>query len=84
MVPQKPQSAIAEAQPSTPVLAKDYRIGVDDLVQISVWDNPELSVTVPVRPDSKISGSLIFAVKESISVLSHMKNRIKRQVVEGF
>jgi hypothetical protein len=29
-------------------------------------------------------GSLIFAVKESISVLSHMKNRIKRQVVEGF
>lgn len=63
LVPQKPQSAIAEAQPSTPVLAKDYRIGVDDLVQISVWDNPELSVTVPVRPDGKISVPIIGDVQ---------------------
>jgi polysaccharide export outer membrane protein len=63
LVPQKPQPAIAEAQPSTPVLAKDYRIGVDDLVQISVWDNPELSVTVPVRPDGKISVPIIGDVQ---------------------
>jgi polysaccharide export outer membrane protein len=63
LVSQKPQSAIAEAQPSTPVLAKDYRIGVDDLVQISVWDNPELSVTVPVRPDGKISVPIIGDVQ---------------------
>ena len=37
----------------------DYRIGVDDRVQITVWHNPELSVTVPVRPDGKISVPLI-------------------------
>src|SRR5918992_5742918 len=63
LMPQKPQPAIAEAQLSTPVLAKDYRIGVDDLVQISVWDNPELSVTVPVRPDGKISVPIIGDVQ---------------------
>jgi polysaccharide biosynthesis/export protein len=63
LVSQKPQSAIAEAQPSTPVLIKDYRIGVDDRVQISVWDNPELSVTVPVRPDGKISVPIIGDVQ---------------------
>lgn len=40
-----------------------YRIGVDDLVQISVWRNPELSVTVPVRPDGKISVPLIGDVQ---------------------
>ena len=33
----------------------DYRIGVDDELRVSVWQNPGLDVTVPVRPDGKIS-----------------------------
>ncbi len=41
----------------------DYRIGVDDRVQITVWRNPELSTTVPVRPDGKISVPLIGDVE---------------------
>jgi len=41
----------------------DYRIGVDDRLQITVWRNPELSVTVPVRPDGKISVPLIGDVQ---------------------
>lgn len=42
-----------------PVMAESYRIGVDDLVQVSVWRNPELGVTAPVRPDGRISVPLI-------------------------
>lgn len=43
-----------------PVAAvESYKIGVDDIVQVSVWRNPELSVTVPVRPDGKISVPLV-------------------------
>src|SRR3546814_9920888 len=36
-----------------------YLIGVDDVVQVSVWRNPDLGITVPVRPDGKISVPLI-------------------------
>ncbi len=36
-----------------------YHIGVDDIVQVSVWRNPELGITVPVRPDGMISVPLV-------------------------
>ena len=38
---------------------ESYKIGVDDIVQVSVWRNPELGITVPVRPDGKISVPLV-------------------------
>jgi len=40
-----------------------YHIGVDDQLQISVWQNPDLSVSVPVRPDGKITVPLIGDVQ---------------------
>jgi polysaccharide export outer membrane protein len=38
---------------------QDYRIGVDDLVSVTVWRNDDLNVVVPVRPDGRISVPLI-------------------------
>ncbi|MEO8459699.1 MAG: XrtA/PEP-CTERM system exopolysaccharide export protein [Dokdonella sp.] len=40
-----------------------YRIGVDDILQVSVWHNADLSVTVPVRPDGRISMPLVGDVE---------------------
>jgi polysaccharide export outer membrane protein len=36
-----------------------YAIGALDTVNIIVWRNPELSMTVPVRPDGRISTPLV-------------------------
>ena len=33
----------------------EYRIGPEDMLDISVWNNSAISRTVPVRPDGKIS-----------------------------
>ncbi len=37
----------------------EYKIGIADRMQISVWKNPELSVNAVVRPDGKISMPLV-------------------------
>jgi polysaccharide export outer membrane protein len=39
--------------------APDYVIGPLDTVQVFVWQAPELSVAVPVRPDGRMSTPLI-------------------------
>ena len=40
----------------------EYKIGPGDTLQIFVWNQPELTVTVPVRPDGMISTPLISGV----------------------
>lgn len=47
------------AQNHSAAFSDSYRIGVDDMVQVAVWRNPELSITVPVRPDGRISVPLV-------------------------
>lgn len=37
----------------------NYHIGPGDTVNIVVWRNPELSMSVPVRPDGKLAAPLI-------------------------
>jgi polysaccharide biosynthesis/export protein len=36
-----------------------YKIGVDDEIKVSVWQNPGLDISVPVRPDGMISVPLV-------------------------
>ena len=48
-----------------PAATPDYKyvIGPLDMVNIVVWRNPELSMSVPVRPDGRISTPLVEDVQ---------------------
>jgi len=45
--------------PAESKVGNDYVIGPGDTLQVYVWRNAELTVTVPVRPDGKISTPLV-------------------------
>ena len=54
---------VAAAQPApVPAEMSKYLIGPGDVLNISVWHNPELSTSVPVRPDGRISTPLVTDV----------------------
>jgi polysaccharide biosynthesis/export protein len=67
--PAAPATQAAQAAESP-----DYIIGPGDEIEVFVWQNPDLSVNVPVRPDGKISTPLnedMVAVGKTPSQLAH-------------
>jgi polysaccharide export outer membrane protein len=58
------QASSKDAPPSRSATADpNYVIGPQDVIDISVWKEPELSRSVPVRPDGKISLPLVNDVQ---------------------
>lgn len=75
----------APARNTNPMLLVDeYRIGVDDLIQVTVWKNPDLSVTVPVRPDGRISmplaGEVVAGGKTPEQVAQAITNKLSTYI----
>lgn len=80
----------AEVEKSDPLpkrsanLISEYKIGVDDVVQVSVWRNPNLSVTVPVRPDGMISiplgGDILAGGLTPVQVAASIRKKLSQFV----
>ncbi len=60
-----PASTTAVSKPATDSPGGGYVIGDDDLLGINVWKEPELTESIPVRSDGKISLPLIGEVQAS-------------------
>lgn len=59
-----------------------YRIGVTDVLRISVWKNPELDVVVPVRPDGRISFPLLDDIQAEGLRVMELKEILTRELAE--
>jgi polysaccharide biosynthesis/export protein len=61
-----------------------YHIGVDDQLQVTVWHNPDLSVSVPVRPDGMITvpliGDVVAGGKTPEQVAAAIKDKLQSYV----
>jgi polysaccharide export outer membrane protein len=65
---------VAPAAPATD--AYNYIVGPGDSLNIIVWRNPELSMSVPVRPDGKLSTPLV----DELMVQGKTSSQIARDV----
>jgi polysaccharide export outer membrane protein len=65
-----------------PMERSSYVVGVEDVLQISVWKNEELSVVVPVRSDGKISVPLVDDVQAEGLEAMEIKEVLTRELSE--
>lgn len=63
------------AAPSAAIPA-DYRFGVSDVAGITVWKVPDVSRSVPVRPDGKISLPLIGDIEAAGKTTSELHDLV--------
>lgn len=57
--PKRPPMIPMSASPADQLARKPYRLGVDDEVRITVWQEPTLERTAVIRPDGMISYPLV-------------------------
>jgi len=55
----------------------DYKIGPQDMVRVDVWKEPDVSRTIPVRPDGKISLPLLNDVQAAGLTAVQLANVIR-------
>ena len=81
-------SMSAPAYPAAPALAAtagyNYIVGPGDSLNIIVWRNPELSMSVPVRPDGKMTTPLVDELvvqgKTSIEIARDIEKALSKFV----
>lgn len=84
------QAEVAAVQPPTPSAAKphdaSFVIGNDDLLSINVWKEPDVSRSIPVRSDGKISlplvGELQATGRTPLQLEQEISSRLKNYIAE--
>jgi polysaccharide biosynthesis/export protein len=80
----KPTPILTDSSPGKSNLIEQYFIGVDDIVAVNVWKNPDLSITVPVRPDGKISvplaGEILAGGRTPLEVSKDITDKLSKYI----
>jgi polysaccharide export outer membrane protein len=79
-------SAMAPAPEPKSLGGPEYVIGPDDALHISVWKEPDLTATLPVRPDGKISLPLLNDVQAAgltpVQLADSLTTKLKKYVAD--
>jgi polysaccharide biosynthesis/export protein len=78
-----PRVAPVARSASTIDMTKEYLIGPEDVLDITVWKNcPDLCRTVPVRPDGKLSLPLVNDVQAAGMTPMDLRQHLTDQLAE--
>ena len=72
----------SDVVPEVPLPTGDYLIGPGDSVNINVWRNPEVSTSVAVRPDGKITTPLVEDLQASGKTSTELARDIEKALAK--
>jgi polysaccharide biosynthesis/export protein len=70
------------APPAGALVNPDYLIGPGDRLEVYVWQNADLSVTVPVRQDGKVSTPLVEDMQAAGKTASTLARDVEKVLAE--
>ncbi|MFZ2225689.1 MAG: polysaccharide biosynthesis/export family protein [Candidatus Deferrimicrobium sp.] len=78
--PIKGAEAAAGVEP--PLSGPQYKLGPEDVIKVSVWENKDLTLDLVVRPDGKISMPLIQDVVAEGQTATELANTIQQRLLK--
>lgn len=77
-----PAATAPAPRPNDPPVADGFRIGPEDVLDVQVWKNPELSRVVPVRPDGMISLPLVNDIRAAGLTPAELRRQVTERLSE--
>jgi polysaccharide export outer membrane protein len=77
-----PTAAAGTAAQSTTFGDAEYRLGPEDVISVFVWKQPELSATVVLRPDGKVSLPLLGELDANGKTAVQLQTEITKQMAQ--
>ena len=75
-------SPVTPPTQSPPAAESDYILGPEDVIEVAVWKEPDLSKTVTVRPDGKLSLPLVGDLQAAGLTAIQLKENIKQALAD--
>jgi polysaccharide export outer membrane protein len=74
-------STTVQAQAAAAQVVEDkYQLGPEDVIEISVWKEPDLTKQVAIRPDGKISYPFIGEVQAAGKTVKQLREEISKRL----
>jgi polysaccharide export outer membrane protein len=74
----------ADPPAAKPAAAPQYTLGAGDVVAVDVWHEPEVSRTLPIRPDGRISlplaGEILAKGRTTLELQDEIADKLKKYI----
>src|SRR5258706_6721844 len=77
-----PAPAVAVTSESAIFGDSEYRLGPEDVISVFVWKQPELSPTVVIRPDGRVSLPLLGELDATGKTAVQLQTEITKQMLQ--